>query len=193
MKKYIIALIILASFSFGKLNYYRPISAGITFGRNIGGSQYEDTKILGVSGEYKLNPSIGIGMEYKTFHNSPSPDYEEFLTDENISLVSLFMNRYHEFKQFDNNGVKGMASVGGASMTIDGYDKIYFMLGIGLQIELADRLNLELSLRDYMKEFRIPFTSFPEVNVAAIGGGGHYMHFNVNLSMDLGDVKSSND
>lgn len=189
MKRYLIATVILISFSFGKLNYYRPINAGLILGRNIGGSQYTDTKVLGVSGEYILNPSIGIGLEYKTFHNTPSPEHD-YLPDENISLVSLYMNRYHEFRQFANNGVKGFASVGGASMTIDGYDKIYLMLGLGLEIELAERLFLHLSLNDYMKEFRIPFTSFPEVNVAAIGGGEHYLHFNVNLSLSLGDLET---
>jgi len=188
MKNYLIILLILISFSFAEIGYYRPLNAGFIIGRNIGGNNYSDTKILGVNGEYVLNQSIGLAMEYKTYKNTPSPEYSS-LDEESVSLISVYMNRYKNFRMTENNGVNGLASVGAASMTINDIDKIYFILGIGLQVALADRINLELSLKDYMKEFSIPFTSFPEVHVAALGGGKHYINLNINLSLNLGDLK----
>ncbi len=184
MKKYILILILINS-AIGGIQYTNKYNIGGVVGKYLAQSPYVDGNVLGVTAQYMLNKSSGLSVEFKSFKNIPN-DQSDWLDSETIQMTSLYYTRYTGTRFFDSN-VKLITSIGGANVLKGDNSKLYVMLGLGIRINVDDNLKIDLSFQDYMKEFRIPITGFPNVNIYGVGGGEHFLHMNLGISFGIGE------
>lgn len=188
MKHIFISFLFIISFPLaGSLDYY-PYNIGLIGGKYMAGSNYNDTNVLGISAEYLFSNSIAVGIDHRNFVVQPGEELS--LIDEyDVGLTSLYFSKYKHIEKYTKEDISIITSIGAASLTIENTDKIYIMMGIGVRISPADKLFIDFSIKDYMKEFSIPFTSFPDVNIYAAGGGEHYVHLNLGIHLRFGESR----
>ena len=186
--RYISAVLItLLSLALGASNQYFPFSGGLIVGKYLAGTDYNDTNVLGIFTEYKFLETVSIGLEHRVFpietniESSLTPDYD-------VSLTGIYFNKYKSLSKYvrSNPNMSAYTSIGAASITVNNDDKIYIMLAIGLRLSPADKLMVDFTIKDYMKEFSIPFTRFPDIDIAAVGGGKHYLNLSLGISLSFG-------
>ena len=188
MKKIFISFLFIITFSqAGSLDYY-PYNIGLIGGKYMAGSNYNDTNVLGISAEYLFSNAIGIGIDHRNFVVQPGEDLS-LIEEYDVRLTSLYFSKYKHMRKYTKEDISILTTIGAASLSIDNKDKIYIMMGIGFRISPADKLFIDFSIKDYMKEFSIPFTSFPDVNIYAAGGGEHYVHLSLGVHLRLGESR----